>query len=88
MTEKSDYAGYVRDLAYLLREAAAEARQAKTEKVEAKQFYEGRESALIEALLFMQSQADSFAIPREEFGLDGFDPLTDPLAPPTTSRDL
>ena len=88
MTTRTDYSAYVRDLVYLLREAAADARRRKAADPNESHFHEGRESAFIEALLFMQSQADSFAIPRKEFELDAFDPLKDPLDPPNPGRDL
>lgn len=88
MTDRFDYAEYIRDVVYLLREAADEARKSKNKTAEGKQFHEGRESALIEVLLMMQSRADSFALPRNAIGLDAFDPLKDPLAPPKPNRDL
>ena len=77
-----DYAAYIRDLFYMFREAAAEAQREKTSKPESAQYHEGRETAYIEALLLMQSQADAFMIPRAIVGMDGFDPLRDPLEPP------
>ncbi len=71
-----DYASYIRDLVYLFREAAAEARRNKeTAPKESTAYHEGRETAYIEVLLRMQSQSDAFMIPRENLGLDGFDPL-------------
>ena len=86
---KPDYASYIRDLVYLFRESGAEARRDKTSgKSGDSRYHEGREMAYVEALLFMQSQADAFMIPREELGLDGFDPLKDPLDPPKSGRDL
>ena len=79
-------AAYVRDLFYLLREAAAEARRDKGARPEEAPYHEGREAAYIEALLRMQSQADAFMIPRKELGLDGFDPLSDALDPSGPDR--
>ncbi|MDQ3366847.1 MAG: hypothetical protein M3680_15600 [Myxococcota bacterium] len=72
---------YVRDLFYLLREAAAEARR--NQAADPRDGLEsGRAAAYVEVLLLMQSQADSFMIPRERLGMAGFDPLLDPLDPP------
>ncbi len=82
MTRSSDVAGYVRDLVHLIREDAAEARRDKAARPPSERLYfEGREAALTEVLLAMQSQADAFLIRREELGLDGFDPLGDTLDP-------
>ena len=82
-----NYAAYVRDLVYLFREAAAEARKNKANATEPA-YHEGRERAYIEVLLLMQSQADSFAIGRERLGLANFNPLTDKLEPPDPARNL
>ena len=83
-----DYAAYIRDVFYLFREAAAEAQRDKNSRPEEARYHEGREMAYVEALLRMQSQADAFMIPRAEVGLDGFDPLKDPLEPPKPGRHL
>ncbi len=40
-------------------------------------FQAGRALAYTEVLSLMQSQADSFQIPREVLALDGFDPVSD-----------
>ena len=82
MTDPSTYANYIRDLAYRIREDAAEAREAKTTDPKSHDHHEGREEAFIEVLLILQGEADGRFIPREECGLDGFDPLNGPLAPP------
>ncbi len=76
-----DYAAYIRDLFYMFREAAAEAQRDKKSRPEEAPYHEGRETAYVEALLRMQSQADAFMIPREDLGVSGFDPLKDPLEP-------
>jgi hypothetical protein len=83
-----DYAAYIRDLAYMFREAASGARRDKESRPQEARYHEGREMAYIEALLLMQSQADSFMIPREDIGLRGFDPLKDPLEPSKPDRNL
>lgn len=48
-------------------------------------FSRGRAMAYAEVLGHLQNQADSFLIPREALGLDGFDPIQDlaALAPRT-----
>jgi hypothetical protein len=83
-----DYAAYIRDLFYMFREAAAEALRDKVGRPGEAPYHEGREMAYIEVLLRMQSQADAFMIPREDVGLADFDPLKDPLDPPSPSRNL
>ena len=83
-----DYVAYIRDLFYMFREAAAEARRDKKLCPEEAAYHEGREMAYVEALLRMQSQADAFMIPREDLGVSGFDPLKDPLEPPKPGRSL
>ena len=83
-----DCTAYVRDLFYLFREAAAEARRDKEGRPEEARYHEGREMAYVEVLLRMQSQADAFMIPRAELGLGDFDPLKDPLEPRKPARNL
>jgi len=81
MSSTPDYTAYIRDLVYLLREAGAEAQRERM-KTPDSEFAQGRALAYIEVLSRMQNQADSFMIPRASLGLDGFDPLNDPLDPP------
>jgi hypothetical protein len=81
MSNTPDYAAYIRDLVYLLREAGAEAQRERKQNP-GSGFEQGRALAYIEVLSLMQNQADSFMIAREEVGLAGFDPLNDPLEPP------
>ena len=76
--------GYIRDLAYLLRERAAEARVDKERTGSV--FEEGREFGLRQAIAWMQHQADAFGISRDEICLSGFDALTDPVDPPPPIR--
>jgi hypothetical protein len=71
---------YIRDLAYLLREAGADAARESSETKSA--FHEGREAAYREILAWMQHQADAFGFDREELCLAGFDALTGKLDPP------
>jgi hypothetical protein len=75
---------YVRDLFYLIREAAAVARERREETGSA--FEEGRETAFVEVLTTMQHQADAFTIDRNALGMSGFDPLIDPLDPKVANR--
>jgi hypothetical protein len=81
--EVKKYAGYIRDLAYLLRERTVEA-QAQKERTSSS-FEEGREFGLRQALAWMQHQADAFGIPREEVCLSGFDAMSGPVDPPPPS---
>jgi hypothetical protein len=83
-----DYSAYIRDVFCALREAAAEARREKIANPTTAQYYEGRETALIEALLTMQTRAKAFMIPSDDIGVGDFDPLMDPLEPPDATRDL
>jgi hypothetical protein len=83
-----DIAAYVRDLFYRFREAAAEAQRNALSRPSEARYHEGRQMAYVEALLLMQSQADAFMLPRGELGMDGFDPLRDPLQPPDPSCNL
>jgi len=82
MRSKSACELYITDLVYLFREAGAEAQRNKSREPEAASYHEGRQMAYQEVLLLMQSQADTFLIPRESIGLDGFDSLNDSLDPP------
>lgn len=83
-----DSAAYIRDLVHLFREAAAEAQRDKKSFPDSAGYHEGREMAYVEALLWMQSQADAFMIPREDLGMSGFDPLKDSLEPSNPGRSL
>jgi hypothetical protein len=84
-SECAKYAGYIRDLAYLLRERIVEAQGERSKGGDA--FAEGRELGLREALSWMQHQADSFELPKEDLCLAGFDALTDPVdIPPPISE--
>jgi hypothetical protein len=71
---------YIGDLVLLLREAAEAAKRQQRTEPENADFHAGRAMAYVEVLSLMQSQADSFMIPREELRLDGFDPANDILA--------
>lgn len=75
---------YIRDLAYLLRERAAEAHAAA--KTSESEFEDGREFGLRQALAWMQHQADAFAIPREQVCLSGFDAMTGDVQPPPPEK--
>ncbi len=74
------YLGYIRDLAYMLRERAARAESDKERTGAA--FDEGHEFGLRETLAWMQNQADIFGIPRGEVCLDGFDAMSGKVDPP------
>jgi hypothetical protein len=78
--EAKTYVGYIRDLAYLLRERIVEAQVEKEKSGSA--FEEGREFGLRQALASMQHQADAFGIPRDEICLAGFEAMTEPVDPP------
>lgn len=68
---------YLRDLGYLIRERALEAKE--EAKREPSDFATGRLTAFHEVVSLMQSQADAFAIPLERLSLDGIDPERDLL---------
>jgi hypothetical protein len=74
-----DYAAYIGDLVILLREAADAAKRRQRAEPDNADFHAGRVMAYVEVLSLMQSQADSFMIPREELKLDSFDPASDIL---------
>lgn len=86
MNDEADkYIGYIRDLAYLLREQAADAISDNDDTDDA--FEEGRAFGLRQALAWMQHQADAFGIPRAQLCLAGFDALTGPVGPTHTGGD-
>jgi len=67
------YKAYIHDLASIIREKAN-----KSISIEScSDFESGRALAYAEILSIMQNQADSFEIPRNKIGLDGFDPMCD-----------
>lgn len=76
----SAYAGYIRDVVYLLREKAAEI--ASENQRNESPFDEGREAAYREVLAIMQNQADVFGVPKNKICLDGFDALVGAVGPP------
>lgn len=80
--ETHDYAAYICDFVFLLREAAEKAKRQQRPEPENADFHAGRVVAYVEVLSLMQSQADSFMIGREELRLDGFDPVSDILQRP------
>jgi len=72
------YAYYLRDLGYLLREAAERTvKEVASARGDSKIFEEGRQMGYIEVLSTMQNQADSFEIPLSQLCLDGLDPDND-----------
>jgi len=80
------YLGYIRDLAYILREEIVVAARQKT--LTGSEFEDGREFGLREALAWMQHKADSFEISKEDVMLSGFDALTESVElPPLDRRD-
>jgi hypothetical protein len=74
--------GYIRDLAYLLRERTVEAANERKSSVAAAPFEGGREQSFREILSWMQHQADAVGLPRRPICLSGFDAQTDPVDPP------
>ena len=66
-------ANYLRDLVFLLREAAEEARG--LSESDPSDYQKARAFAYAEVLALMQSQAGAFDLPRNELGLEGFDPI-------------
>ena len=82
--EDTRYLGYIRELAYRLRERTMEAVREQEET--GAEFEDGRAFGLRQALAWMQHHADSFDIPREEVCLAGFDAMTDPVDPPPLTR--
>ena len=74
---KHDLQSYLRDLVYLLKEEAEKARENSRDEGTGTGFQAGRALAYAEVLSLMQSQADSFLIPRDMLGLEGFDPAAD-----------
>jgi hypothetical protein len=68
----STEAGYLRDLAYLLREAAFQAKGTATARP-ADDFQGGRAFAYYEVLSLMQQQAEVFDLPLAKLALEGFD---------------
>lgn len=80
-------ASFIRDLVYLVREDAAEAAERQSAATAERAAFEaGRALAFVEVLLRMQSQADAFAIPRRDLGLD-FDPLEPTALSPRGGRE-
>jgi hypothetical protein len=74
--EKSAAEGYLRDLGYIRKEWALEAKTTANDpnlsRDEAR-FEEGRLMAFCECLSLMEHQSDVFGLPRKAIGLDGFD---------------
>ncbi len=63
---------YLRDLGYLLRELAVEAKQKAT--ASQSEFATGYMAGFHRVVSLMQQQAEAFEIPLEDLELDGFDP--------------
>lgn len=80
MNDTDTLKGYIRDLAYLLRERGSQAARDYVESTSP--FDEGRESTYREILAVMQHQAEAFGLEREELCLANFDPLAGDLGPP------
>lgn len=70
------FKAYVRDLSFLIKEMAFEAkRTADTSQSESSpEFYSGRLMAFHEIVSLMQQQAEAFGITLDEIGLAGIDP--------------
>ncbi len=77
------YEDFIRDTIYLIRERGATATEAFRHS--SSKFDEGRDVAFREVLAMLQSQAHAFGIDPATVCLDGFDPLRDSLAPPSSS---
>lgn len=74
--------GYIRDLAYLLRERTVEAANERKSSAAAAPFEGGREESFREVLSWMQHHADAVGLPRTQVCLSGFDAMTEPVDPP------
>ena len=79
--DRDTYGYYLRDLGYLIREAAEESkhRVATAKTTEEKEFHLGRKFGYMEVVSLMQQQADGFGIPYSELCLDDLDPERDLL---------
>ena len=84
---KHDLQSYIRDVVHILRSEAEEARGSSREEGTGTGFQAGRALAYTEVLSWMQSQADSFMIPRDLLGLSGFDPVADLAASATRKSE-
>ena len=74
------HAHYLRDLGYLVREAAEKAKaDAASATEEDRAFQNGRSMAYYEVASLMQQQAEAFGISLHDLALDGFDPDRDLL---------
>lgn len=72
---------YLRDLGYLVREAAVEARD-RSQASAGDGFEVGRAAAYHEVASLMESQARSFGLDLSALAFDGFDPDRDLLSTP------
>lgn len=79
-TMESVYENFIGDLVYSLRERAAEA-ESEARSTDA-EFVAGQALGLRQALARMQNEADAFGLDKARLGLDGFDAMTGPIAPP------
>jgi hypothetical protein len=71
---------YLRDLGYLVREAAEKARADATSATEDDRLFQtGRSMAYYEVASLMHQQAEAFGIPLHDLAFDGFDPDRDLL---------
>jgi hypothetical protein len=74
----STEAYYLRDLGFLLREAAVEAKRLADAAPEAERgFQTGRLMGYYEVISVMQNQAEAFQLPLAKLALDGLDPDRD-----------
>ena len=79
-TDSERYIDYIKDLAYLIRVEADNARS--IAKKSGCEFENGREFGIRQALAWMQHQADVFDIRKDIILLEGFDAMLDDLRPP------
>ena len=72
------HAHYLRDLGFLVREAAVKAREeAHDDEDKGREWRQGRKSAYMEVVSLMQQQAEAFGLPLSDLALDGIDPEND-----------
>ncbi len=80
MTQQNIHALYLRDLGYLIREAAEEAKTTAASATEEDRAYElGRQMGYYGVVSLMHQQALSFGIPLSDLAFDGLDPDRDLL---------
>jgi hypothetical protein len=72
------YAHYLRDLGFLIREAALDAREeARGGDDQGREWRQGRRFAYMEVVSLMQQQADAFGLPLFDLALEEIDPEND-----------